>query len=300
VLVLLWAEAWPTLRLVLASLRPPVHAYEPGAVIPGNYWVALWHGSGAYLPAGLWAAAPPLLVFLVVGGLGGWAASRAGRRARLVARCLLVLPMARFVPAVAGAAWLSDRPRGYLGVALLVGTFGLMCGSGVMVYLAAVRGGRRAVVLVSGLAVLGVAAVALLLAFRARLVVLPRETLEAPGDRRVAVAVWLVVVVVLVACGYTLWPWLRGLFGGAEPAGYDAVRVVSATWLPVLPSTLVSVGVAVLAGFGIGALRPFGRCSEWAAAAVRPVAVRPASHRMRWPAFWTTTGAWSRTLRRCG
>src|SRR5436305_6059581 len=125
-LVLLWAVAWPTLRLVLASLQPPVHAHKPGAVIPGNYWVAFWHGSGAYLPAGLWTAVPPLLVFLVVGGLGGWAASRAGRRARLVTRCLLALPMACFVPAVAGAAWLSDRPRSYLGVALLVGTFGLM------------------------------------------------------------------------------------------------------------------------------------------------------------------------------
>lgn len=34
------------------------------------------------------------------------------------------------------------------------------------------------------------------------------------------------------------------------------------TWLPPLISTVVGVGVALLAGFGIGAVRPLGRWSE--------------------------------------
>ena len=119
------------------------------------------------------------------------------------------------------------------------------------------------VVMVVVLAVLGVAAVALLVAFRARMVVVARDTAEPLVDRRRGMVLALVVGVVLAAGWFALWPWLRGLFEGLEPDGYDAVRALSATWVPALPSTLVSVGVAVLAGFGIGALRPFGHRSEW-------------------------------------
>jgi hypothetical protein len=58
------------------------------------------------------------------------------------------------------------------------------------------------------------------------------------------------------------------------------------TWLPPLVSTVVGVGLALLAGFGIGALRPLGRWSEllllpfapWLFVGLGPVALAGYDH----------------------
>ncbi len=50
----------------------------------------------------------------------------------------------------------------------------------------------------------------------------------------------------------------------AKPDGFNASvgKMLVNTWLPPLPVAVVGIGVAALAGFGIGALRPLGRRSE--------------------------------------
>ncbi|HEY8473241.1 MAG TPA: sugar ABC transporter permease [Natronosporangium sp.] len=62
---------------------------------------------------------------------------------------------------------------------------------------------------------------------------------------------------------YGLWPWLHrlGQFGPEEIRSEIGTALVNA-WLPPLVSTVIGVGLAAVAGFGIGALRPFGRWSE--------------------------------------
>ncbi len=68
----------------------------------------------------------------------------------------------------------------------------------------------------------------------------------------------LFLVIMLVA----LAPWLAG---SAQPWSddYPAVILIN-TWLPSLIGTVIQLVVALAAGFGIGALRPLGRFSEWA------------------------------------
>lgn len=68
----------------------------------------------------------------------------------------------------------------------------------------------------------------------------------------------------VVAVGWALAPWLRHAFDLSPelPGGASATTALSHTWLPPLISTIVSLWLAVAAGFGIGALRPLGRWSE--------------------------------------
>ncbi|MGI5212409.1 sugar ABC transporter permease [Plantactinospora sp. CA-290183] len=124
------------------------------------------------------------------------------------------------------------------------------------------------------LGVLGLGALGLLLATRARIEfdgwgerpAAPAPTSAAgagPGRRGFLAAVGLTLLVFL---GLYLWasaPWLRDAAPGAElPGDLSTGRVLVNTWLPPLLPALVSVGLAALAGFGIGALRPLGRWSE--------------------------------------
>jgi hypothetical protein len=77
------------------------------------------------------------------------------------------------------------------------------------------------------------------------------------------VAAILGLVVVLAVTLYGLWPWLTGLGRFTVDGGEsDAATAVVNTWLPPLVSTVLGVGLAAVAGFGIGALRPLGRFSE--------------------------------------
>jgi hypothetical protein len=98
------------------------------------------------------------------------------------------------------------------------------------------------------------------------------EAAPAPAGGRPGVAV-VAVVAVLVVFGvalFGLWPWLAGLghwdtavdIGGPVLAGPSPATLFARTWLPPLVSTVLGVGLAALAGFGIGGLRPLGRWSE--------------------------------------
>jgi hypothetical protein len=124
------------------------------------------------------------------------------------------------------------------------------------------------------LGLLGLGAAWLLLATRARIEidgrrygrVQPAETApkatgwtryRGPGLLAVALVVFLGIV------GWAVAPWLTKVFpGDGVPADLDTTRLFTHTWLPPLLAALVSVGLAAVAGFGIGALRPLGRWSE--------------------------------------
>ncbi|QSB14669.1 hypothetical protein JQS43_24945 [Natronosporangium hydrolyticum] len=80
---------------------------------------------------------------------------------------------------------------------------------------------------------------------------------------------------------YQIWPWLSRL-GGLGPGDRNAAAsIVLHTWAPPLISTLIGVGLAALAGYGIGAMRPMGRWSEllllpfapWLFVGVGPLAI---------------------------
>jgi hypothetical protein len=278
----------------------------------------------------------PLLTILVVAPLLAYAAHRAGRPARWLLRLGLAVPMVCFTPTAFATAWLLGRGRQVQGagephwmvrLATWSTLFGLVCGVGVTLYLAALRARepgrplRPAVLTVGGLAAVAVVAASLqvyaypmllsdrrtltpvvaqhrtalvsfqvgpaaaqatlLLAVLAGLgllatavVILTRlrvevdslsRWLEEPTGWRSsgsAIAVGTGTAAVLLVTGYGVWPWLTRLGGGTAPPGVSSTSVLFNTWLPPLVSTVVGVGVALLAGFGIGALRPLGRWSE--------------------------------------
>ncbi|MBB5114198.1 sugar ABC transporter permease [Micromonospora echinospora] len=122
------------------------------------------------------------------------------------------------------------------------------------------------------LGLLGLAAVALILATRLRIEFdgwrdrpAVREAESYSGRRPLLVGLTAVALVVVI--GVTVWassPWLRNLSSdtGPLPRGVETSNLFANTWVPPLLSTLVAVGLAALAGFGIGALRPLGRWSE--------------------------------------
>jgi hypothetical protein len=116
-------------------------------------------------------------------------------------------------------------------------------------------------ILFTVLLVLGVVAALVMILSGLRLTVEPAR--PDPGSRSpgAAVATGLGLLAVLAVSGYGLWPWLSRL-GQLDAGGESAGMVLVNTWLPPLLSTVVGVGAAALAGFGIGALRPLGRWSE--------------------------------------
>jgi ABC-type sugar transport system permease subunit len=130
------------------------------------------------------------------------------------------------------------------------------------------RASAVATLLLAALAALGVLATVLVIATRSRLEVGRAAERPAgwPTSRVVAVAGAAVgIVVVLILTGSAVLPWLQRL--GGEPvsgsAGVNPTRTLLYTWGPPLLSTVVGVAVALAAAIGIGALRPFGRASEW-------------------------------------
>jgi ABC-type sugar transport system permease subunit len=83
-----------------------------------------------------------------------------------------------------------------------------------------------------------------------------------PRYRRLGLlAVALVVFLGIV--GWAVAPWLtKVLPGDGVPGNLDTTDLFTRTWGAPLIGALVSVGLAAVAGFGIGALRPLGRWSE--------------------------------------
>lgn len=89
------------------------------------------------------------------------------------------------------------------------------------------------------------------------------------------------LLVVLGVTLYGLWPWLRPLLGSVVPSGPNTGTLLVNTWVPALISTVLGVGLAALAGFAIGALRPLGRYSAllllpfapWLFAGIGPTAL---------------------------
>ncbi|MFC4855717.1 hypothetical protein [Actinophytocola glycyrrhizae] len=112
------------------------------------------------------------------------------------------------------------------------------------------------------LAVLGVAAVLVVVLTRLRVGVRPWRS---PGPRSpvnpgaIVLALLALVAVVVVAVLAT-GPWFDAL-GGPDPEVPSGAG--GRTWPPALLAALVSVGVAYLGALGISGLRPLGRHSEW-------------------------------------
>ncbi|MGW4497660.1 sugar ABC transporter permease [Micromonospora sp. NPDC004336] len=131
-------------------------------------------------------------------------------------------------------------------------------------------GAAGSVLLLALLAVLGVLAVVLLVTTRTRIAFTGWRERPAAGAApapRSPVALGALAVGLLAFLGvlaYVLAPWLGMLVADAPPlpSGVSTGRVQANTWLPPLVSAVVGVGLAALAGFAIGGLRPLGRASE--------------------------------------
>lgn len=185
---------WPTGKTIWNS-------FHRSLLIPGERrvdleWVGLENYRSLFLegrlfeqPRGFWfalsLAVGPLLVLTVVAPLLAWAAHRAGRPMRLAARLALTLPMVCFAPAALSVAWvadsssrfpLADVPQRFadpdvipwsLRIILWLSVLGLVCGLGLTLYLAVLRGRRPgrsawpAGLVVGGVAALATIAVAL-------------------------------------------------------------------------------------------------------------------------------------------
>ncbi|MEU6072361.1 sugar ABC transporter permease [Micromonospora sp. NPDC047074] len=132
-------------------------------------------------------------------------------------------------------------------------------------------GAAGSVLLLVLLAVLGLLAVGLLLVTRTRISFTgwrdrPAGGTPEAGGRNPA-ALGLLAVGLLVFLGvlaYVLAPWLRALTADTPPlpSGVSTGSIQANTWLPPLISAVVGVGLAALAGFAVGGLRPLGRASE--------------------------------------
>ncbi|MBT8225517.1 MAG: sugar ABC transporter permease, partial [Dactylosporangium sp.] len=124
--------------------------------------------------------------------------------------------------------------------------------------------------LLAVLAILGILGALVLIGTGARLELDDRcrhAGARRPGDRvgtlATAGAAVLVVAVIGVAA-YATGPWLAALVDNSQPppGSVSLVETFGNTWVPPLISTLLGVGTAAVAGYGIGALRPLGPRSE--------------------------------------
>ena len=322
VIVWLLGAVWPTVRLVWASFTD-----NAGVVDSADFSVVNYNFGrlGGPLATALSLVPLPLLLFVVVGLALGVTGRRVGGWGRLTGRMLVAVPAVCFVPAAAAISYLFARGVSDVRVLVVIGAFGFLVVTAATSYLAAFRGGRRAVLVVTGfavlaavalavqqftipyladdekywtpvddgalpvtqvfndifdvgamaadlvvvsaiVAVLGVAAVVLLIGTGTRVAVASAAPAAADGGtvapHRGARWVYLgVATAVFVAGVLLLLPWLTRLSGPVLP--HDGLRVLANTWLAPLPTTVVALLVAVPAGFGIGAVRPFGARSEW-------------------------------------
>jgi hypothetical protein len=124
------------------------------------------------------------------------------------------------------------------------------------------EGAAAATLILALLAVLGVAAVLVVVLTRLRVSVRPWRSPggQPPVNAGAIVLALLALIAVAVVAVLATGPWFDAL-GGPDP------RVPSGgdgrTWPPAMLAALVSVGVAYLGALGVGGLRPLGRHSEW-------------------------------------
>ncbi|MDW5327816.1 hypothetical protein [Plantactinospora sp. KLBMP9567] len=128
--------------------------------------------------------------------------------------------------------------------------------------------------LLAVLGLLGLGASGLLLATQARIEFDGwRDGAVRPAERTPATRGWwryartgLLVVALVSFLGIVGWacaPWLTKVFpGDGVPGNLDTTELLVRSWLPPLIGAVLSVGLAAIAGFGIGAVRPLGRWSE--------------------------------------
>lgn len=119
-------------------------------------------------------------------------------------------------------------------------------------------GAAVATVLLLILAVLGVAAVLVVVLTRLRVTLQPRSTTASRNPGALVLGA-LVLAAVVAAVVLNALPWFSAL-SGPDPEMTSGTQ--ARTWGPAF-LTLVSVGAAYLAALGISGLRPLGRHSEW-------------------------------------
>ncbi|MEU6858277.1 hypothetical protein AB0B28_05300 [Glycomyces sp. NPDC046736] len=124
------------------------------------------------------------------------------------------------------------------------------------------RSSAIAVLLLAGLAVLGLGAAVLFAAARVRLDVAP-----GPGEPRpfkIGTGIASILLIGLFAAGtlISLWPWLSRITEGASER-FEGTTPTLDTWVPALITTVVAVACAAVGGYAIGALRPAGEASRW-------------------------------------
>ncbi len=330
-LVWLLALVAPTMQLVLMSLQKhrPFGDTKPEFIGLDNYGSAVEDGVIGSLFYGVSLAVLPLLVFFLTGPLLGWAASHATAWVRRPARVLLMLPLAAFVPVVAGYAWFMrgwprdlpdpDEISTHERLALVAGAFGLICALSFTVYSSVFRPTGRprwlAALAISGiallaataigiqqfgieqvvsfrdesqtmetlmfgfgfrelnlgpaaavgsieflvLAILGLLAAALVLLTGLRIRVLPRSAESRPANPGAAVGLGAGVLLIVGIAALFLLPWLGGLDNSPDR---QLQTDFAGSWIAPFLTTSFAVGLAVIGGFGIGALRPLGKYSE--------------------------------------
>ncbi|NUR72943.1 MAG: sugar ABC transporter permease [Hamadaea sp.] len=142
------------------------------------------------------------------------------------------------------------------------------------------------VVMLLVLAILGILVTAAVVFLQARLVRV--EQTEPPSKPGPTIATAVVGGGVLLLGLLGLGPWLIRLADFGE-LPHNFAAAVFFTWAPPLVSTVVGVGAAALAGFGIGALRPLGSRSHllllpfapWLFAGIAPFMVDAYAHLWR-------------------
>ncbi|WP_030154874.1 hypothetical protein [Glycomyces sp. NRRL B-16210] len=119
----------------------------------------------------------------------------------------------------------------------------------------------KSVLLLTILAVLGLAAAVLFAATRTRIDVVPGP-IEPRGRPAAAIAGAAVLLVLVAAVGFYLLPWLTRL-GEDITQGESLWFVIRRTWGPPLVTTGIALTAAAFGGFAIGAVRPLGDASRW-------------------------------------
>jgi ABC-type sugar transport system permease subunit len=249
--------------IVRVALALPLVAYAPAAIAVG--WALDHRGAGTVRPAAWWGTFGLGCAVAVTAYLAALRRRTPGRPAwpaavvvgGLLALAAIALALQGFTyPYVISAGGPNNSTM--TPMLLLFRNNFILASFG--------SGAAVATLLLIPLMLLGIAATVLVIATRLRIEVDPGyrsadEPRGWPPGRLVAIVATVVLLAIVLAVSlYGLWPWLSRLGDTTPPRG--AGPALLNTWLPPLVSTTVGVGVALLAGLGIGAFRPLGRYSE--------------------------------------